>query len=619
MKILASEKLSEKKYKTPEGYLICVDSVLARTGKQEYTRDELWQDSSNEIVEVDRKPEEVFSPQTLASFENKPITVEHPDVDVNSQNYKDYSVGFVRDVHQGKGPNGEDVILGTLVITDAQTIKEIEDGEHTDLSCGYDCDINDEQNPQQTNIRGNHVALCQQGRAGIARIMDSKLGDDSTFNKLIKKLVSRGIDEDLIYDIKYFDGYKDWVIIATEPEYVDKIIQVARRLGYDINTRYKDEVMIKVGKDPYFDSKMKDTFGTSKAYEMYLQRLERFKNDKEALEYDLQDLMKTKVLPKYEVEDLISKYKYRISKLQDSINDLYSKVEIIDSKARDENLLGKKVKIVKRYSNLDGTVGTIYSYEGVNDDDYVEIERNGHIYKVKYEDIQILDSKIKDYNPDWEKIKVRTDKNSNKEIGLLKNKKTGEFVVAWNYNYDDNSWGQGHYFRNENEALRYMKRNYKIDDSYVEDRNDTFEHKGYIAIDYGNTYGIYVKGEEGKGRKPLKTVPTPREAVRWIEETIKEQERKNSKPKLSTYRVDYVTQSDRSSHIEVKAFSPQEAYNIAKKKLGRNTYHILPNPSKVSDSMTSLDSKKAVKLINLYKTLTKDSNDKKNSLNNVGE
>ena len=38
--------------------------------------------------------------------------------------------------------------------------------------------INDEENPCQRNIRGNHVALCQQGRAGIARIVDSL---DATF------------------------------------------------------------------------------------------------------------------------------------------------------------------------------------------------------------------------------------------------------------------------------------------------------------------------------------------------------------------------------------------------------------------------------------------------------
>ena len=172
MKVLVSEKLSPHKMKTPEGYLICTDAVLARTGKQTYKKSEIFADADDSEIEIDRKPEEVFSEKTLASFENKPITVEHPNEDVNSTNYKTYAVGFVRDVHKGT-VDGQDVILGNLVITDAQTIEEIENGEHTDLSCGYDCDIVDEENPQQRNIRGNHVALCEQGRAGNARIIDS--------------------------------------------------------------------------------------------------------------------------------------------------------------------------------------------------------------------------------------------------------------------------------------------------------------------------------------------------------------------------------------------------------------------------------------------------------------
>lgn len=172
MKVLVSEKLSPHKMKTPEGYLICTDAVLARTGKQTYKKSEIFADADDTEIEIDRKPEEVFSEKTLASFENKPITVEHPNEDVNSTNYKTYAVGFVRDVHKGT-IDGQDVILGNLVITDAQTIEEIENGEHTDLSCGYDCDIVDEENPQQRNIRGNHVALCEQGRAGNARIIDS--------------------------------------------------------------------------------------------------------------------------------------------------------------------------------------------------------------------------------------------------------------------------------------------------------------------------------------------------------------------------------------------------------------------------------------------------------------
>lgn len=173
MKCLIRERLSEHKYKTPEGYLICVDSILARTGKQSYRRSELFQDGDDSEVDVDRPEDEVFSPATLASFENKPIVVEHPDEDVNANNIKQYAVGFVRDVKRGKTADGQDVMLGTLVIQDAQTIEEIENGEHTDLSCGYDCDIADDANPTQRNIRGNHVALCAQGRAGIAKIVDS--------------------------------------------------------------------------------------------------------------------------------------------------------------------------------------------------------------------------------------------------------------------------------------------------------------------------------------------------------------------------------------------------------------------------------------------------------------
>lgn len=187
MKILINERLSEHRCKTPEGYLICTDAILARTGKQTYRKNEIFKDSDDETeIEVDRTEDEVFSPQTLASFENKPVTVEHPDEDVNVHNYKEYAVGFVRDVHRGE-VDGQPVILGNLVITDEQTIQEIENGEHTDLSCGYDCDIADEPNPCQRNIRGNHVALCEQGRAGIARIVDSKCKDANHLPAKVKR------------------------------------------------------------------------------------------------------------------------------------------------------------------------------------------------------------------------------------------------------------------------------------------------------------------------------------------------------------------------------------------------------------------------------------------------
>lgn len=178
MKMLIKEKLSPHKSKTPEGYLICYDAILARTGKQDYYASELWENViEDRLVSVDRKPEQVFSPEALASFENKPLTLEHPYENVNPENYKNYSVGFVRDVRQGESDN-QQVMLANIVVTDAQVIDEIEQGIRTELSCGYDCDITDEPNPEQINIRGNHVALCSQGRAGIAKIVDHNLIKD---------------------------------------------------------------------------------------------------------------------------------------------------------------------------------------------------------------------------------------------------------------------------------------------------------------------------------------------------------------------------------------------------------------------------------------------------------
>lgn len=175
MRFLVTEKLGPHKFKTPEGYLICTDAILSRTGKQEYKRCELFGDACEDpdkIVSVERTDDEVFSDKAMASFENKAVCIEHPDHDVNAENHNELAVGFVRDIHKGED-NGKPVMMGTLVITDKDAVEAVESGEYKELSCGYDCDINDDGEPCQRNIRGNHVALCKQGRAGIARIVDS--------------------------------------------------------------------------------------------------------------------------------------------------------------------------------------------------------------------------------------------------------------------------------------------------------------------------------------------------------------------------------------------------------------------------------------------------------------
>lgn len=190
MKVLISEKLSPHKVKTPEGYLICTDAILARTGKQTYYKSELYGDSCDDpakIIELDRPESEVFADKTLYSFENKPLTVEHPDEDVNVENYDTFSVGFVRDVKKSI-INGKPVMTATLVVTNKDAIDDIESGKYKELSCGYDCDIDESDGEfRQINIRGNHVALCEHGRAGNARIIDSIKDEKDEEKKFMKK------------------------------------------------------------------------------------------------------------------------------------------------------------------------------------------------------------------------------------------------------------------------------------------------------------------------------------------------------------------------------------------------------------------------------------------------
>lgn len=226
MKVLVNEKLSNHKYKTSEGYLICTDAILARTGKQDYLKGELFancEDTANERISIDRPYNEVFDTKTLSSFENKPVTFDHPDEDVNISNYKSYAVGYVRDVHQGKTENGEDVIMGNLVITDKDAIEAIENGDHTDLSCGYDCEIKDENGSYyQSNIRGNHVALCEEGRAGIARIVDSKINDSDIQDTKVKDEPDTGKIVDTIKEI-LDDMFEEYLTVRTASEVFERL------------------------------------------------------------------------------------------------------------------------------------------------------------------------------------------------------------------------------------------------------------------------------------------------------------------------------------------------------------------------------------------------------------
>lgn len=158
-------RISEHMTKTPEGFLICHDVPIARTGRQDYLPAEIGQEGT-ELVPVYRTEEEVFSPGAMASFEGKPVTADHPPTAVLPENFGMYLKGHAQNVRRGKGADA-DLLVADLFIDDRDLIRQIDDGLR-EVSCGYECDyVPDEQGRLiQRRIRGNHVAIVEAGRAG---------------------------------------------------------------------------------------------------------------------------------------------------------------------------------------------------------------------------------------------------------------------------------------------------------------------------------------------------------------------------------------------------------------------------------------------------------------------
>mgnify|MGYP002795884729 FL=1 len=148
---------------TPEGFLICKDVPIARTGPQDYFARELMLDGDpDRLVTVQRHPKDVFEEATLASFEGKPICDGHPPENVGPENYAAYTKGHVQNVRR----DGE-YIVADLYINDANLANEVRNNVKREVSCGYLCNyVPDGAGYRQERIRGNHVAVVPKGRAG---------------------------------------------------------------------------------------------------------------------------------------------------------------------------------------------------------------------------------------------------------------------------------------------------------------------------------------------------------------------------------------------------------------------------------------------------------------------
>ncbi|WNF07258.1 DUF2213 domain-containing protein [Brevibacillus borstelensis] len=230
MRAFYGSRFSPNMTETPEGFLICHNVPIARTGWYEYLDSELGVGDEGKIVKVYRSPEEVFSPAAIASFEGKILTDEHPPVALTSENATWYTKGAVQNVRQGKGEN-DDLLMADLVVHDQALINEIQEGKR-EVSCGYECvyEAMSDGTYHQKEIRGNHVAVVKSGRAGDrVAIKDSK--EERSMKKKItlpRKAQSRVTDLLAAIGLKQFaqdaepEEIKEAVDALTEERVMDE-------------------------------------------------------------------------------------------------------------------------------------------------------------------------------------------------------------------------------------------------------------------------------------------------------------------------------------------------------------------------------------------------------------
>lgn len=166
--------------------------VVARVGVQSY-----FLPDGSERREF-RPASEVFKPDSLASYQGKPITLGH--VFVNADNAKQVVVGSV----SGSAVRQDSNVVVPLTVYDKESIEKAKSGVAGELSVGYstvdvetpgwgsnetgEYKLDGEYDSQddipadwvrfdalQTNITVNHVAMVYKGRAGVAKLnMDSQ-------------------------------------------------------------------------------------------------------------------------------------------------------------------------------------------------------------------------------------------------------------------------------------------------------------------------------------------------------------------------------------------------------------------------------------------------------------
>ena len=204
---------------TPEGYLLCRDVPVSRTGTMLYAAGEIRDDAGNKlepgpdgVIRVFRDESEVFRPETIASLNGKDVVDDHPDEDVSPENWGDVSVGVVLNPRRGQGVDDQ-MLLADFLIKTKLGIAAVKSGKR-EVSCGYDASYEQTEPGAalQRKIVYNHVALVDHGRCGPRCSIgdeDMKVKVHQSFTDRLLALVRSRDEEGVKEMLKGVEGADD--------------------------------------------------------------------------------------------------------------------------------------------------------------------------------------------------------------------------------------------------------------------------------------------------------------------------------------------------------------------------------------------------------------------------
>jgi hypothetical protein len=201
--------LSQRKIDPVTGFLTA-PARIATVGIQVYTARDIGLEGKpdengrpmpgDRVLRLLRAEDAVFDPTSMQSFEGAPVTFKHPPKlqNVDATNWRMFSVGD----QYGVARDGDYLAVQRLTIRDAAAVKAVDVDGTSELSCGYDFDVvltpgrtadGREYDGRMTNIRGNHTAIVDRGRAGPGcRVADED--DNPQGARRMANLIPKPID-----------------------------------------------------------------------------------------------------------------------------------------------------------------------------------------------------------------------------------------------------------------------------------------------------------------------------------------------------------------------------------------------------------------------------------------